>query len=54
MTKNKECDALQRLIDTNKLNLNLKEWVKRRDIDENSFFIVIKNTLIMIKITRTT
>ena len=54
MIKNKKCDALQRLINTNQLNLKLKEWVKRRDIDENPFLIAIKNTLIMIKITRTT
>ena len=53
MTKNKECDALQRLIDTNKLNLNLKEWVKRQNIDENPSPIAIKSTPIMIKITRT-
>ena len=53
MIKDKECDALQRLIDTNRLNLNLKGWVKRRDIDENSSPIAIENTPIMIKITRT-
>ena len=52
--KDKRCDALQRLIDTNRLNLNLKEWVKRRDIDENPFFIATKNTSCIIKITRTT
>ena len=54
ITKDKECDALQRLIDTNKLNLNLKEWVKRQDIDENPSLIATKSTPIMIKITRTT
>ena len=53
MIKDKECDALQRLINTNQLNLKLKGWVKRRDIDENPSFIAIKNTPIMIKITRT-
>ena len=53
MIKDKKCDALQKLIDTNRLNLNLKEWVKKRDIDENPSSIAIKNTPIMIKITRT-
>ena len=54
MIKDKGCDALQRLIDTNRLNLNLKGWVERRDIDENPSFIAIKNTPCMIKTTRTT
>ena len=53
MIKDKECDALQRLIDTNKLDLDLKEWVEKRDIDENPSPIATKNTPIMIKITRT-
>ena len=54
MIKDKKCDALQKLIDMNRLNLNLKGWVKKRDIDENPSLIAIKNTLSMIKITRTT
>lgn len=29
MTKSKPCDALQRLIDTNKLDLEVQEWVER-------------------------
>ena len=29
MTKSKPCDALQRLIDTNKLDLQVEEWVER-------------------------
>jgi hypothetical protein len=29
MTKSKPCDALQRLIDTNKLDLEVQKWVER-------------------------
>jgi hypothetical protein len=29
MTKAKPCQALKTLIDTNKLNLEVNEWVKR-------------------------
>ncbi len=36
MTKDKGCDALQRLVDTNRLDLNLEEWVERQDIDQVS------------------
>ena len=53
MIKDKGCDALQRLIDTNRLDLNLKGWMERRDIDENPSLIAIKNTPSMMKITRT-
>ncbi|KHJ30929.1 hypothetical protein EV44_g4216 [Erysiphe necator] len=38
MTKAKACDALQKLIETNKLDIELEGWVERRDqsnISEN-------------------
>ena len=35
MTKDKGCDALQRLVDTNQLDLDLEGWVERQgDIDQ--------------------
>ena len=34
MTKDKGCDALQRLVDTNHLELELEGWVEREDIDQ--------------------
>ena len=34
MTKDKGCDALQRLVDTNRLELDLEGWVERQDIDQ--------------------
>lgn len=34
ITKDKGCDALQKLVDTNRLELNLEGWVKRQDMDQ--------------------
>ena len=33
MTKDKGCDALQRIVDTNQLDLDLEGWVERLDIN---------------------
>lgn len=34
MTNDKGCDALQRLVDTNRLDLDLEGWVERQGIDQ--------------------
>ena len=34
MTKDKGCDALQRLVDTNQLDLDLEGWVERQNTDQ--------------------